>query len=79
MKLRFKRIETVEDILEAIGKTDIPANRVIVKRPVVDEETGEVLADFEIEIPDELALSDAEEQALVNLMKALGYTLKEKK
>ncbi|MHC1610728.1 MAG: hypothetical protein ACXQTW_03865 [Candidatus Methanospirareceae archaeon] len=79
MKFRFKRIETVEDILEAIGRTDIPSSRVTMKRSVIDEKTGEVIADLEIEIPDEFSLSDTDEQKLVDLMQTLGMKLKEKK
>ena len=49
MKYQFNRISTVEDILEAIGRTDIPSTNVVLRQPAVDEETGEYLADLEID------------------------------
>jgi len=78
MKYRFKEIETAEDILEAIGRTDIPSNRVSVKRPSIDEETGEYLADFEIEFPDDYPLSSSDEAKLKSLMATMALKFKEK-
>ena len=78
VKYRFKRVETVEDILEAIGRKDIPSSRVVVRYPAVDEKTGEVLADMEIEFPDEFPLSEADEKKLEALMIGMGLKLKEK-
>lgn len=72
VKHRFKKIETAEDVLEAIGKTDIPSTKVAIRRPAVDEETGEYLADFELEIPDEYPLSSTDEKKLEELMKDMG-------
>ena len=49
MKYQFNKINTVEDILKAIGRTDIPSTDVVLRQPAVDEETGEVLAELEID------------------------------
>jgi len=79
VKYRFRRIEVAEDILEAIGRTDIPSSRVVIRKPSVDIETGEILADVEIEIPDEYPLSTVDEEKLEALMTRLGFKLHEKK
>lgn len=79
MRYRFKKIETAEEILKEIGRTDIPSNKVIIRRPATDEETGEVIADIEIEFPDEYTLSSTDEQKLINLMLSQGMKLKEKR
>jgi len=43
-KYRFRTIKTVEDILRAIGREDIPSARVTLRiGSIVDEETGEVI------------------------------------
>jgi len=78
MKYRYNRIETAEDILEAIGRTDIPSDKVTIKRPSVNEETGEVLASFEIEFPDDFPLTSSDEAKLKSLMAAMGLKFKEK-
>jgi len=78
VKYRFMRIVTVRDILEAIGRGDVPPARVEVRCPVVDETTGEVLADFELELPDEYTLSSAEEERLKTLMASMGFRFKER-
>ena len=49
MKYQFSKINTVEDILKAIGRADIPSTDVVLRQPAVDEETGEVLAELEID------------------------------
>ena len=49
MKYHFSKISTVEDILKAIGRTDIPSTDVVLRQPAVDEETGEYLAELEID------------------------------
>lgn len=41
MKYQLNKISTVEDILKAIGRTDIPSTDVVLSQPAVDEETGE--------------------------------------
>ena len=71
----FKKIETVEELLKVIGKGDIPSNKVIIKEPSIDEETGEIIADFEIEIPDEHALNSKELIKLKQLMLSKGLML----
>jgi len=79
VKYRFKRVETAEDILEAIGRKDIPSTKVVIRRPSVDEATGEYLADLEIEFPNEYYLTDADEAKLKSLMASMGFKFKEKK
>ena len=49
MKYQFSKINTVEDILKAIGRTDIPSTDVVLSRPAIDRETGEYLAELEID------------------------------
>ena len=49
MKYQFSKINTVEDILKAIGRTDIPSTDVVLSQPAIDEKTGEYLADLEID------------------------------
>ena len=49
MKYQFNKINTVEDILKAIGRSDIPSTDVVVSQPAIDEETGEYLAELEID------------------------------
>ena len=50
MKYRFNKTSTVEDILKAIGRTDIPSIDVVLSRPAIDEKTGEYLAELEIDL-----------------------------
>jgi len=70
VKYRFKRIETVEDILEAIGRKDIPSTKVVLRRTIND---------LEIEIPDEYALSPIDEEKLKTLIATcFGMKFKEK-
>ena len=49
MKYQFNQINTVEDILKAIGRTDIPSTDVVLSQPATDEKTGEYLAELEID------------------------------
>ena len=49
MKYQFSQINTVEDILKAIGRADIPSTDVVLSQPAVDGETGEYLAELEID------------------------------
>ena len=49
MKYQFNQINTVEDILKAIGRTDIPSTDVVLSQPAIDEETGEYLAELGID------------------------------
>ena len=48
MKYQFNKINTVEDILKAIGRTDIPSTDVVLSQPAIDE-AGEYLAELEID------------------------------
>jgi len=77
VKYRFERIKTVEDILEAIGRTDIPSTDVRISIPATDPVTGEYIAEFEIDFGVH-ELSPTDEVALKELMRALGFRLKEK-
>jgi len=77
-KYRFNEVKSVEDILMAIGRQDIPSIRVVIRRPCVDEETGEYISDFEVEIPDEYPLSASDEEKLYSLMMRMGLRLLEK-
>jgi len=79
VKYVFKRIETVEDLLEAIGRKDIPSTKVVIRRPAVDEETGEVVADMEVEFPDEYPLTTQDEEKLKAIMAGKGLKFMEKK
>lgn len=74
----FKKIESVNEILEAIGRTDIPVNKIIVRRPCIDEQTGEILGDIEIEFADDVQLSPSEEEKLIRFFNSQGLCLKAK-
>jgi len=76
-KYRFERIKTVEDILEAIGRTDIPSTDVRISIPATDPVTGEHIADFEIDFGVH-ELTPTDEVELKGLMRTLGYKLKER-
>jgi len=78
VKYRFERIKTVEDILEAIGRTDIPSTDVRMSVPAIDPVTDEYIADFEIDFGAH-ELSPTDEAELKGLMRTLGYRLKEKR
>ena len=72
MKYRFNEIKSAEDLVKAIGREDIPLNRVVLRQPAVDRETGDVLADFELEIPDNYPLTPTDEGKLDALMMSKG-------
>ena len=63
MKYQFNQISTVEDILKAIGRTDIPSTDVVLRQPAIDEKTGEYLAELEIDFG-EYELTPKDEEAL---------------
>ena len=65
MKYQFNQINTVEDILKAIGRTDIPSTDVVLSQPAVSE-TGEYLADLEIDFGTH-TLSPTDEEKLVGI------------
>ena len=48
MKYQFNQTSTVEDILKAISRTDIPSTDVVLSQPAISE-TGEYLAELEID------------------------------
>jgi len=77
MKYRFERIKTVEDVLKAIGREDISSVDVSISVPAIDPATGEVVADWEIDFGEHI-LTTTDERRLADLMRALGYVLKEK-
>ena len=49
MKYQFNKISPIEDILKAIGRTDIPSTDVVLRQPAIDKETGEYLAELELD------------------------------
>ena len=63
MKYQFNQINTVEDILKAIGRADIPSTDVVLSQPATDKETGEYLADLEIDFGTHI-LSSIDEKKL---------------
>ena len=71
MKYHFNKISTVEDILKAIGRTDIPSTDVVLRRPAVDEETGEYLAELEIDFGSH-TLSPTDEKKLKSCLALQG-------
>jgi hypothetical protein len=76
VKYRFVEIRTAENILKAIGRTDIPSTKVVIRSPAVDEE-GKVVADLEIDFG-EYTLTPADEAKLKALLEAKGLMLREK-
>ena len=78
MKYWFDRIETAEDILKTIGRSDIPSTSVSIRQPAIDEETGEKLADYEIDFGKH-ELGPVEEGKLSDFMAGKAFTLKEKR
>ena len=72
MKYQFNQISTVEDILKAIGRTDIPSTDVVLRQPAVDEETGEYLAELEIDFGAH-TLSPIDERKLENCLALQGF------
>lgn len=71
MKYQFNQINTVEDILKAIGRTDIPSTDVVLSQPAIDEETGEYLADIEIDFGTHI-LSPTDEKRLESCLASQG-------
>ena len=71
MKYQFNKISTVEDILKAIGRTDIPSTDVVLSQPAVDEETGEYLAELEIDFGKH-TLSPTDEKKLESCLASQG-------
>ena len=78
MKYRFDQIKTAEDILKTIGRPDIPSTSVSIRQPAFDEETGERLADYEIDFG-KYELGLVEEGKLSGFMAGKAFTLKEKR
>ena len=71
MKYQFSQISTVEDILKAIGRTDIPSTDVVLSQPATDEETGECLAELEIDFGTHI-LSPIDEKKLESCFASQG-------
>ena len=74
MKYQFSKISTVEDILKAIGRTDIPSTDVVLSRPAVSA-TGEYPAEFEIDFGTH-TLSPIDEEKLESCLASQGLTRK---
>jgi len=74
MKYHFKSaLNSAEDLLKAIGKTDIPSTDICIRQPAIDEETGESIADIEVDFGrHKLTLSD--ENKLKATLKEMGFT-----
>ena len=70
MKYQFNKINTAEDILKAIGRTDIPSTDVALRRPAVSE-TGEHLAELEIDFGTH-TLSPLDEEKLESCLASKG-------
>ena len=75
MKYQFSQINAVEDILKAIGRIDIPSTDVVLSRPAVDEETGEYLAELEIDFGTH-TLSPTDEKKLESCLASQGLVRK---
>ena len=75
MKYQFSKINTVEDILKAIGRTDIPSTDVVLRQPAVDEETGKYLAELEIDFGKH-TLSATDEKMLKSCLASQGLMRK---
>ena len=75
MKYQFNQINTVEDILKAIGRADIPSTDVVLSRPAIDEETGEYLAELEIDFGTH-TLSPIDERKLKSCLASHGLMRK---
>ena len=71
MKYQFNQINTIEDILKAIGRTDIPSTDVVLSQPAVDEKTGEYLAELEIDFGTH-TLSPTDEKKLESCLASQG-------
>jgi len=77
MKYRFIKSRTIEALLKLIGVTDFPSTKVSMAQPAIDEKTGELVADLEIDTG-ELELTSEQQKKLKSIMKALGFEFKEK-
>ena len=75
MKYQFNQINTVEDILKTIGRTDIPSTAVVISQPAIDEETGEYLAHLEIDFGTHI-LSPIDEEKLESCLVSQGLVRK---
>ena len=75
MKYQFSKISTVEDILKAIGRTDIPSTDVVLRQPAVDKETAEYLAELEIDFGTH-TLSLTDEKKLESCLASQGLMRK---
>ena len=75
MKYQFNKISTVEDILKAIGRTDIPSTDVALRQPAIDEKTGEYLAELEIDFGTH-TLSPTDEKKLKSCLASQGFVRK---
>ena len=71
MKYQFNKISTVEEILKAIGRTDIPSTDVALRQPAIDEETSEYLAELEIDFGTHI-LSPTDEKRLESCLASQG-------
>ena len=77
MKYHFNQISTVEALLKAIGRTDIPSTDVILRKPAVDEETGEYLAELELDFGIH-TLSPVDEKKLESCLASQGLVSSKK-
>ena len=73
MRYRFNKVQTVAEILEAIG-SKVPSTEVTICRPAVDDE-GNYVADMEIDFGKH-ALSVQDERKLEELMNVQGLRLR---
>ena len=71
MKYQFNKINSVEDILKAIGRTDIPSTDVALRQPAVDEKTGEYLTELGIDFGTH-TLSPIDEKKLESCLASQG-------
>ena len=71
MKYQFNQINTVEDILKAIGRADIQSTDVVLSQPAIDEETGEYLAELELDFGTH-TLSPVDEKKLESCLASQG-------
>ena len=71
MKYHFNKISTVEALLKAIGRTDIPSTDVVLRQPAVDEKTGEYLAELELDFGTH-TLSPTDEKNLESYLASQG-------
>jgi hypothetical protein len=71
-RYRFSKAMTAEEVLKAIGRTDIPSTQVVIRMPAVDE-TGEVIADMEIDLGP-YTLTASEETLLETRFRVAGYS-----